>query len=226
MENMETTASQHLSQSWSRAAQISPELDFDRIDNEDAAAAAAAGAEKFPDIASRRLNVAGHCKVLVVDDSKMSNKILMKIIQQTPIPIDCPGDLSGVEEEGLGLGLGLDMGGISLRGRSYHQLFEGLQATYSIEEANDGTIAVEKVRQASAARAPFDIVFMDNIMLRMNGPAAAQLMRSDGYTGLIVGVTGNVMEKDVADYVSSGADCVLGKPVNTEDLKQILQRFR
>lgn len=221
---METTTSlQHLSLSWSRGAQISPELEFDRIDS-DGAAAAVVVEKKFPDIAPRRLHVAGHCKVLVVDDSKMSNKILMKIIHQIPIPIDCPGpgDLS---EEGLGL----DMGGIGLlRGsnRSYHQLFEGLQATYSIEEAIDGTLAVEMVRQASAARAPFDIVLMDNIMLRMNGPEAAQLMRSDGYTGLIVGVTGNVMERDVADYIASGADCVLGKPVNTEDLKQILQRFK
>ena len=224
VENMETTASIPLSQLWSRAAQISPELDPGPIDR---AAAAAVVVEKFPDIAHRRLNMAGQCKVLVVDDSKMSNRILVKIIHQ--IPIDC-SDLSDGDDEGVGL-VPLDMGGISLRGRSsYRQLDEGpgpqQAAVYSIEEADDGTVAVEKVRQASVAGFPFDIVFMDNIMIRMNGPEAAQLMRSGGYRGLIVGVTGNVMEKDVADYLASGADCVLGKPVNTEELTQILQRFK
>ena len=93
-------------------------------------------------------------------------------------------------------------------------------------EADDGSTAVQLVQEASLEGAPFDIVFMDNIMIRMNGPAAAQLMRSAGFTGLIVGVTGNVMAHDVAHYIASGADCVLNKPVNEEELTQILRRLK
>eukprot|EP01036_Dinobryon_divergens_P024732 gene24732-33205_t len=77
----------------------------------------------------------------------------------------------------------------------------------SFAEADDGSTALQQVQEALAEGNPFDIVFMDNTMIRMNG--------------LIVGVTGNVMAHDVANYVASGADCVVFKPVNTEELKQI-----
>ena len=79
---------------------------------------------------------------------------------------------------------------------------------------------------ASEAGAPFDIIFMDNIMVYMHGPEAAQLMRAAGFSVLIVGVTGNVMADDVNEYIHSGADYVLGKPVNFEDLKQLLQKLQ
>jgi CheY-like chemotaxis protein len=94
-------------------------------------------------------------------------------------------------------------------------------AVYTFSEAEDGDVAVQMVQDASDAGAPFDIVFMDNIMIHMHGPEAAQLMRSNGFKGLIVGVTGNVM----AHYLASGADCVLDKPVNVEDLTIVLKKL-
>jgi CheY-like chemotaxis protein len=54
-------------------------------------------------------------------------------------------------------------------------------------EAADGIEAVRMVHEASEQGVPFDAVFMDNIMHIMHGPEAAQLMRSAGYEGLIIG---------------------------------------
>ena len=92
-------------------------------------------------------------------------------------------------------------------------------------EADDGIVAVQMVQAASDEGLPFDIVFMDNIMIAMHGPEAAQAMRAVGFAGLIIGVTGNVMADDMNQYMASGADYVLGKPVNLEDLRQILDRL-
>ncbi len=72
---------------------------------------------------------------------------------------------------------------------------------YSFSEADDGSSAVQVDQEANEEGAPFDIVFMDNVMVHMNGVEAAALMRS-------AGLTGNVMaDNDVEHYVASGADC-------------------
>ncbi len=68
-------------------------------------------------------------------------------------------------------------------------------------------------QEANEEGAPFDIVFMDNVVVHMNGVEAAALMRS-------ACLTGNVMaHDDVEHYVAQAAPTVLPK------LKQILQRF-
>jgi CheY-like chemotaxis protein len=126
------------------------------------------------------------------------------------------------------------------RGRSYH--YSPGDGGYSSEEeveeeesevgvkvmygeADDGQVAVKMVQEAAKAGAPYDIVFMDNTMLIMHGPEAAQQMRAGGFKGLIVGVTGNVMAEDRDKYTQSGADYVLGKPVKVNELQQILLQF-
>lgn len=206
---------------WHRPAQVGPELEPDGPRNDKDCLDV-----KFSGIARRALSRPGQCKVLVVDDSQMCNKVVMKVLKR--IPIDCP-DIAGVVELFSGLqGMRRSFGG---RSNAYRQqvseaaLTNTTAAVYNFVEADDGSTAVQKVQEASLEGDPFDIVFMDNIMIRMNGPAAAQLMRSAGFTGLIVGVTGNVMAHDVAHYIASGADCVLHKPVNAEELKQILRRL-
>lgn len=98
--------------------------------------------------------------------------------------------------------------------------------TLEIDEANDGNIAVACVTSASQEGRPFDIVFMDSVMNVMNGPEAAQQMRAAGFGGLIVGVTGNVLARDVEIFLKAGADHILPKPVTTLAVKEILQKLQ
>lgn len=199
-----TAASPSLTQLfWSRAAQVSPEppqsSDGPEEDVDD----------QFCGIARRVLNRPGQCKVLVVDDSKVSNKVLIRVLKQI---------FSKEQQEERERPVALD------RSRIYRQDSRDVSTPVlelSFAEADDGSTALQQVQEALAEGNPFDIVFMDNTMIHMNGPEAAQGMRSAGFKGLIVGVTGNVMAHDVANYVASGADCVVFKPVNTEELKQI-----
>jgi len=89
-------------------------------------------------------------------------------------------------------------------------------------EADDGSTALTCMEKSSD---PFDIVFMDNIMSEMNGPQAAEAMRKNKFSGLIIGVTGNILDDDVSDFVAHGADSVLAKPVSKDKLKQIVGKI-
>ena len=76
-----------------------------------------------------------------------------------------------------------------------------------IQESEDGLLAVEQVRDKGVDY--FDIILMDFVMPNMDGPTATKEIRSMGFKGRIVGVTGNVMQDDVQHFKSSGADFVL-----------------
>lgn len=200
---------------------------------------------------TRQLSNPGVCKVLVVDDSRANVKIMIRLVNQVsrncfhrmgrknrPAPVNIGGcetnkTLSSSDNRKLR---------VVGRGRSYH--YSPGDGGYSSEEeeeveeeesevgvkmmygeADDGQVAVKMVQEAAKAEAPYDIVFMDNTMLIMHGPEAAQQMRAGGFKGLIVGVTGNVMAEDRDKYTLSGADYVLGKPVKVNELQQILLQF-
>ena len=51
-------------------------------------------------------------------------------------------------------------------------------------------------------------------------------MRKKGYSGLIVGLTGDTGEEDVKHFKSHGADNVLPKPFNIDELDDIVKEFR
>ena len=92
-----------------------------------------------------------------------------------------------------------------------------------LDEAEDGLIAIERVRQSNLNNQPYDIILMDYVMPNMNGPEATRKIRELGFTGLILGVTGNVLDVDVNIFKSHGADEVLPKPVDENTIEQILK---
>lgn len=42
----------------------------------------------------------------------------------------------------------------------------------------------------------------------------------------MIGVTGNALDADVSEYLSAGADMVLGKPVKMSMLKMVLRHVK
>jgi CheY-like chemotaxis protein len=71
----------------------------------------------------------------------------------------------------------------------------------------------------------YDLVLMDNMMPHLTGVEACQAMRAMGFTGVIIGLTGNVFEKDIADYIANGANAVLHKPLVLADLFETLRKI-
>ena len=56
----------------------------------------------------------------------------------------------------------------------------------------------------------------------MNGVEATKRLRAEGYPFLIIGVTGNVMDDDVAEFLEAGADMVLPKPLKQSTFDAII----
>lgn len=101
--------------------------------------------------------------------------------------------------------------------------YEGLE----IEEAEDGSIAVEKVK----AHEPdyYDYILMDIQMPYMNGYQASRAIRSlknADYTKLpILAMTANAFEDDIKDAIAAGMNGHLSKPINVQQLLETLQKF-
>ena len=93
----------------------------------------------------------------------------------------------------------------------------------SVGEACDGQDALAKVRLGEEENRPYNVILMDYQMPNLDGPGAARQLRSNGYVGLIIGITGMTAGTDMEEFRAAGADCVLTKPVNTQDLEPIFQ---
>jgi len=89
-------------------------------------------------------------------------------------------------------------------------------------EAENGFDAVEAVRTSIANEFPYDVILMDNRMPVMDGLTATKAIRELGYSGLIVGVTGDTQKDDYAAFLSHGANSVISKPLNLRALYRII----
>ena len=55
---------------------------------------------------------------------------------------------------------------------------------------------------------------------------AVRKLREEGYAKLVVGVTGNILDDDVVEYLAAGADMVLGKPVKVDMLRMLIRHVK
>lgn len=68
---------------------------------------------------------------------------------------------------------------------------------------------------------PFGAILMDFEMPVMNGPTSTKHLRQMGCECIIVGISGNVLPEDVNFFLSQGANKVLPKPLQFENLMEI-----
>jgi signal transduction histidine kinase/CheY-like chemotaxis protein len=90
-----------------------------------------------------------------------------------------------------------------------------------VDGAEDGHIAVDKVKAAMEVNTEYDVILMDYQMPGMDGPTASRKIREMGCDAFLVGVTGNVMPEDVNFFKAAGANSVLAKPVKLPDLEAL-----
>jgi CheY-like chemotaxis protein len=98
-----------------------------------------------------------------------------------------------------------------------------LQGKYMTVEAEDGLIALNIILESMKGNSnSFDIVLMDYQMPNMDGPTSVKRMRDAGYNGLIIGITGNALEKDLLYFKNSGLNEVFTKPVKLSQLEDVI----
>jgi len=90
---------------------------------------------------------------------------------------------------------------------------------FTVEEAEDGLVAVAKVTQRMERNeSPYDVILMDFMMPNMDGPTATSAIRGMGYNGIIIGVTGNHLPQDVLRLTLSGTNAIISKPLDIDRL--------
>ncbi|KAJ1390226.1 CheY-like superfamily, partial [Ochromonadaceae sp. CCMP2298] len=92
------------------------------------------------------------------------------------------------------------------------------------EEARDGQDALDKYAAMCAQNTPPCAILMDYEMPVLNGPSATRLLREQGCSCFIFGVTGNVMKDDKDFFISCGADAVFAKPLNEESVMTLIAK--
>ncbi len=101
-----------------------------------------------------------------------------------------------------------------------------VEAGFIVDTAEDGTYAVDMVKNAPADDY-YDVILMDIQMPIMNGYEATRIIRamdSDRKNVKIIALTANAFESDVGDAASAGMNAHVSKPVNVEELYGVLFR--
>ncbi len=95
----------------------------------------------------------------------------------------------------------------------------------AVDVADDGQQAYRLARASQAAGRPYDLILMDVQMPVLDGLAAAQLLRHEGWQGPIVALTGQAQPEDRQRCLDAGCSEYLAKPVSRRDLLQVLSRY-
>ena len=90
---------------------------------------------------------------------------------------------------------------------------------HTCDQAENGQHLIDTVRKNMVG---YDCILVDYEMPVMNGPEACKGVREMGYTGFVVGVTGNLLPEDIGYFMDCGADAVLPKPFMYKDLEELL----
>lgn len=87
------------------------------------------------------------------------------------------------------------------------------RAGASVDMAENGQEAVDKVLASRGTEAPYDLILMDMQMPVLDGPGATRMLRRAGVTTPIVALTANLLAADQQACRDAGCDGVLGKPI-------------
>ena len=60
----------------------------------------------------------------------------------------------------------------------------------------------------------------------MDGPDATKAIRALGYTGPVIGCTGNTLDMDLQRFKECGCDRVIGKPFESELFHQFMSELK
>ncbi len=98
---------------------------------------------------------------------------------------------------------------------------------YLVETAQDGSIAVEKVKQSSLGY--YNLILMDIQMPIMDGYSATKAIRQiedPALAGIpIIAVSANAFEEDKRMAIESGMNAHLAKPLDTPRLYKLIRKF-
>src|SRR5690606_9984238 len=97
------------------------------------------------------------------------------------------------------------------------------KAGYEVAVAENGRIAIEKIRQGETQGKPFDLILMDMQMPEVDGYSAARRLRDEGCQTPIIALTAHAMTGDREKCLAAGCDEYLSKPIDRSLLLATVQ---
>ena len=99
----------------------------------------------------------------------------------------------------------------------------GLLAFYDlhVDTCESGYAAVDIIKAGGV----YDIIFMDFMMPGMNGTQTTQILRDMGYNHPVVALTANALIGQAEEFLKSGFDGFVSKPIRTHQLNDMLIKF-
>ncbi len=92
------------------------------------------------------------------------------------------------------------------------------KAGATVEIACNGQQAIEKIHNAAAINAPYDLILMDMQMPVLSGWEATERLREEGYDRPIFALTARTQEADEARCIAVGCDAYFTKPLDHQRL--------
>src|SRR5690606_3022790 len=94
------------------------------------------------------------------------------------------------------------------------------QMEYQPDIARNGQEAIDMVNLKA-----YEIIFMDQQMPKMNGAEATKAIRvlKNGKTAKIIGLSANVLDKELNELYIEGKDGYLAKPVKIEEIAETIK---
>jgi len=142
-------------------------------------------------------------RILVVDDAKVCRKLLMRLLSTK-------GYICEEAEHGL---MAVEMAQRAMNdGNPYDTILLDYEMPIMkyVKRSRAGHVTITEV---------FSLTFLWNFSICNRGPEAAARIRQMGCTTFIAGLTGNLLADDIQYFKEQGADCVLPKPLNMNDLE-------
>ena len=100
-----------------------------------------------------------------------------------------------------------------------------LEDIYDVTVAADGQEAFDFVKESMQANHPYNLIFMDVQMPRLDGLESTRLIRQTGYSAPIVALTAFSEESNVKECMASGMNHFLAKPIKRPALKKVLKTY-
>ena len=102
-------------------------------------------------------------------------------------------------------------------------IMDGILSMYGIEAelSPSGVDALERVSGGKA----YDVIFMDHMMPELDGIETTRRLREDGYKGAIVALTANALVSNKENFMQSGFNEFLAKPIDIDELSKCLMQF-
>ncbi|HEX4910084.1 MAG TPA: ATP-binding protein [Permianibacter sp.] len=94
-----------------------------------------------------------------------------------------------------------------------------------VDLAADGLIALSMLEKSRQQQQPYDLVFMDMQMPRMDGYETVQKLRAAGFTVPVIALTANAMSGDRERCLAAGCDAFASKPFQRSEIEALLRQF-